>query len=446
MEQGAPLDIAIVGAGIAGMSAAWLLSQKHNVTLYEREPRLGGHSNTVEVPGPSGAIPVDTGFIVYNERNYPNLTALFDHLNVPTKASEMSFAASLNGGRLEYSGTDMNGLFGQRRNLVRPRFWSMLKDVQRFYRDAPHFLASEESANWSLGLYLDANLYGKAFIEDHLLPMGAAIWSASATEMLEFPAAAFIRFFESHGLLQVTDRPAWRTVDGGSREYVSRLTQSIASNIHAGRGAKTIVRQNDTVLVEDINGERQQFDHVVMAAHADQALKLLGDSDALEQRWLGGIGYSKNRALLHSDARLMPKRQRVWSSWNYLQAQQSSGLDTPLCVTYWMNRLQGIDPAHPLFVTLNPNIEPKEERILGEFMYEHPRFDQTALNAQQHLWSLQGRRNTWFCGSYFGYGFHEDGLQSGLAVAEAIGGVRRPWDVDDESGRIPLQQPFATAA
>lgn len=446
MDQGAPLNIAIVGAGIAGMSAAWLLSKKHNVTLYERDPRLGGHSNTVDVPGSKGPIPVDTGFIVYNEKNYPNLTALFDHLNVPTKASEMSFAASLDDGRIEYSGTDINGVFGQRRNLVRPRFWRMLKDVQRFYRDAPQFLKTDEAAHWSLRLYLDANFYSKPFIEDHLLPMGAAIWSASAAEMLEFPAAAFIRFFDSHGLLQVTDRPAWRTVDGGSREYVQRLTRNLGTDVHTGRGAQTVIRQNDTVLVEDFDGDRRQFDHVVIAAHADQALRLLGDPDSLEQRWLGAIHYSKNRAVLHSDTNLMPKRRRVWSSWNYLQTRQSSGTGAPLCVSYWMNQLQGIDPANPLFVTLNPNTEPKTESVLGEFQYEHPLFDRSALDAQQHLWSLQGRRNTWFCGSYFGYGFHEDALQSGLAVAEAIGNVRRPWSVNDESGRISLQQPLATAA
>lgn len=444
-QDNKPLDIAVIGSGIAGMSAAWLLSQKHSVTVYEREDRIGGHSNTVTVPSDNNPIPVDTGFIVYNERNYPNLTALFNHLDVPTKASEMSFAASLDGGRFEYSGTDLNGLFGQRRNILRPRFWAMLADLRRFYRTAPQFLASGESDTCSLGDYLQANGYSKPFTEDHLLPMGAAIWSASAAEMLAFPAAAFIRFFESHGLLEITNRPIWRTVDGGSREYVKRLTAGFRNSILLGLPAKSLRRLGNGVEVEAQDGSRRRFDHVVIAAHADQALGLLDDADTLEKRWLGGIQYSKNRAVLHNDPRLMPNRRRTWSSWNYLQSPQDRG-DAALCVTYWMNRLQGIDPSTPLFVTLNPFAEPAEESVIGEFAYEHPRFDRTALQAQKHLWSLQGRRNTWFCGSYFGYGFHEDALQSGLAVAEAIGGVKRPWNVPDESGRITLPQNIAAAA
>ena len=439
------LDIAVIGSGIAGMSAAWLLSQKHNVTVYEREDRLGGHSNTVEAPTAKSTVPVDTGFIVYNERNYPNLTALFKHLDVPTKDSEMSFAASLDGGGMEYSGTDINGMFGQRRNILRPRFWAILKDVRRFYRDAPSVLADEKFASSSLGHYLEFHGYSKPFIEDHLLPMGAAIWSASAAGMLNFPAAAFIRFFESHGLLEIANRPVWRTVDGGSREYIKRLTQGYRDRVLLGMPATSVHRRDGAVFVESEDGNRRRFDHVVIASHADQALGLLSDANTLERRWLGAIRYSQNRAVLHNDSRLMPKRKRVWSSWNYLQSQRNGG-DTSLCVTYWMNRLQGIDPSHPLFVTLNPHIEPDCKSIIGEFLYEHPVFDRSALDAQQHLWSLQGRGNTWFCGSYFGYGFHEDGLQSGLAVAEAVGGVRRPWTVPGESDRIALPQPLPAVA
>ena len=444
MNRSPIYDIAVIGSGIAGMSAAWLLSQKHNVTVYEREGRLGGHSNTVEVPGGQDPVPVDTGFIVYNERNYPNLTALFKYLDVPTKDSEMSFAASLDDGAMEYSGTDINGMLGQRRNLFRPRFWTMLRDVKRFYRDAPEFL-SNHSRDWSLGRYLKEHGYSKAFIEDHLLPMGGAIWSASATEMLDFPAAAFIRFFDSHGLLEIVNRPTWRTVDGGSREYVKRLTQNYRNSVLLNKPAKSIHRSDGGVFVIGDDGDRRSFDHVVIASHADQALGLLADASTRERRWLGAIRYSKNRAVLHNDMRLMPKRRRVWSSWNYLQSRQKSD-ETSLCVTYWMNRLQGIDPSTPLFVTLNPHIEPEAARIMGEFSYEHPLFDSGALNAQQHLWSLQGSHNTWFCGSYFGYGFHEDALQSGLAVAEAIGGVRRPWTVAGESDRITLPQATSVAA
>jgi predicted NAD/FAD-binding protein len=439
------LDIAVIGSGIAGMSAAWLLSQKHKVTVYEREYRLGGHSNTVEAPVNDGAVPVDTGFIIFNEHNYPNLTALFKHLDVPTKDSEMSFAASLDDGRMEYSGTDINSMLGQRRNIIRPRFWSMLKDVRRFYRDAPKFLFNKNSADWSLGHFLQVHHYSKPFIDDHLLPMGAAIWSASATEILNFPAVAFIRFFESHGLLEVINRPTWRTVDGGSQEYVRRLTQGYRDRILLGLPAKSVHRSDGAVFVESDGGGRRRFDHVVVATHADQALGLLADADTQESRLLGAIRYSQNLAVLHNDIRLMPKRKRVWSSWNYLRSQKI-GEETSLCVTYWMNRLQGIDPAYPLFVTLNPHIEPNPKSVIGEYSYDHPLFDRAALNAQKHLWSLQGRRNTWFCGSYFGYGFHEDALQSGLAVAEAVGGVQRPWTVPEESGRIALPHSIHAAA
>ena len=440
-----PLKIAVVGTGIAGMSAAWLLSNKHDVTVYEREKRIGGHSNTVLAPGSKGLIPVDTGFIVYNERNYPNLTALFDHLGVKTKASDMSFAASLDGGRLEYSGTDLNGVFGQRANLFRPRFWTMLKDVNRFYREAPQLLDSMQLGQQSLGEYLSANDYAAPFIEDHLLPMGAAIWSASAEDMLSFPAAAFVRFFDSHGLLQVTGRPSWRTVEGGSREYVKRLTAFFLDRIQVDCGAEIIVRDNGKLLVGDQDNKCREFDHVIIATHADQALRLLVDPSRQENDLLGAIGYSTNRAVLHSDPRLMPKRKRVWSSWNYMRSGQHES-DGALCVTYWMNKLQGIPDADPLFVTLNPEFEPAEEAVLQEFSYEHPQFDTAAMAAQAQLWSVQGNRNTWFCGSYFGYGFHEDALQSGLAVAEAIGGVRRPWSVEGESGRIALPPALQVAA
>lgn len=444
--NGSPIiDIAVIGSGIAGMSAAWLLSQKHNVTVYEREDRLGGHANTVEAPTANGSVAVDTGFIVYNERNYPNLTALFKHLDVPTKASEMSFAASLDDGRMEYSGTDINGMLGQRRNIFRPRFWAILKDVRRFYRDAPTFINNENTVTWSLGHYLNVHNYSKPFIDDHLLPMGAAIWSANVADMLDFPATAFIRFFDSHGLLEVVNRPAWRTVDGGSWEYIKRLTLGYRDRVLLGMPATAVHRREGAIFVESDDGSCRKFDHIVIASHADQALGLLSDATAQERRWLGAIRYSRNRAVLHNDSRLMPKRKRVWSSWNYLQSQKNTG-DRSLCVTYWMNRLQGIEPSHPLFVTLNPNTEPDPQSVIGEFFYEHPMFDRAALNAQQYLWSLQGVRNTWFCGSYFGYGFHEDALQAGLAVAEAVSGLRRPWNVPESSGRITLTQSLHSAA
>lgn len=423
------MEIAVVGSGIAGLSAAWLLSKRHRVTLYEAAARPGGHSNTVEVAG----LAVDTGFIVYNETTYPNLTALFSHLNVPTKASEMSFAVSLDDGGLEYAGTDLFGLFGQKRNVVRPRFWSMLRDLRRFYAEAPAKVAALPAAT-TLGAFLDAEGYGRAFQLDHLLPMAAAIWSAPAAALRDYPAAHFIRFCHNHGLLKLTDRPIWRTVDGGSREYVRRLLAEIGET-RLARGAVSVRRGRESIVVRDAAGQEQRFDHVVMACHADQALAALEAPTTRERTLLGAFGYTQNRAVLHSDVRLMPRRRNVWASWNYLGGRDHTD---SLNVTYWMNRLQGLTGAPPLFVTLNPAMEPAGHTVLHEDMYDHPKFDSAAMLAQDALWSLQGIERTWFCGAYFGSGFHEDGLQSGLAVAEQLGGVRRPWTVANESGRITV--------
>lgn len=436
--------MAVIGSGIAGMSAAWLLNKRHSVTLYEKDTRIGGHSHTVDASTPKGAIPVDTGFIVYNERNYPNLTALFRHLDVPTKDSEMSFAASLEDGGLEYAGTDLNGLLGQRGNIVRPRFWRMLADLLRFYRDAPRLLDHPTPDGISLGDYLRMEKYSDGFVDDHLLPMGAAIWSTTAPEMRDYPAASFIRFCESHGLLSLTDRPQWRTVDGGSREYVKRLTAPYRHCIRFG-GVRSLRRGPNEVQVEDHRGNVETYDHVVIAAHADEAFQMLGDPDPQERGLLGGWRYTKNRAVLHRDPSLMPKRRRVWSSWNFIGGCPE-GEENRLCVTYWMNRLQSLDSADPLFVTLNPVREPSAGLIIGEYEYTHPHFDAAAMASQRDLWSLQGHRRTWYCGSYFGYGFHEDALQSGLAVAEQLGGQKRPWTVAGESDRIHIATPGRAAA
>lgn len=430
------LDIAVVGTGIAGMSAAWLLGGRHKVTVYEKNDRLGGHSNTIELRLPGGDVAVDTGFIVYNTQTYPNLTALFDHLGVRTDESDMSFAASLRGGALEYSGSDLNGLLGQRRNLFRPRFWRMLGDIKRFYAQAPLFLDDPDPQELSLGDYLAREGYGDAFVRDHLLPMGAAIWSTTPPDMLAYPARAFIAFFRSHGLLQLSDRPQWRTVAGGSREYVARLTARYADSIRYG-GVRAVRREADGVYVVDRDGRIARHDRVVLATHADEALALLADADGLERELLGKWRYTRNVAVLHGDERLMPRRKRVWSSWNFIEHTRSAD-GSALCVTYWMNRLQRLGDAPPLFVTLNPARAPDPARIHRVIDYTHPYFDAAALRAQSRLWSLQGRRNTWFCGSYFGHGFHEDALQAGLAVAEDIGGVRRPWNVAGESDRIAL--------
>ena len=430
------LDIAVVGSGISGLSAAWLLSRRHRVTLFEADNRLGGHSHTVQ----ASDVPVDTGFIVYNEATYPNLTALFRHIKVATKPSDMSFAVSLDDGRLEYSGTGLSGLFAQGRNVISPRFWRMLRDLMRFYRDAPIDAAGLGAT--SLGEYLDVAGYGVEFRSDHLFPMAAAIWSTPAADIGNYPAAAFIRFCETHGLLKLSGRPIWRTVDGGSRSYVAILAKAVAE-IVSDYPIKAISRTPNGVDIVGGDGRHRRFDHVVIATHADQALAMLAEPSMPERRLLGAFSYVNNEAILHSDIGLMPRRRKVWSSWNHMSREE--GNTRQLAVTYWMNRLQGIPDETPLFVTLNPHREIKPDAVLRRLSYRHPSFNVAAIEAQEQLWSLQGVRNTWFCGAYFGAGFHEDGLQAGLAVAEAVGGVRRPWAVPDEAGRIHLPR-LASAA
>jgi uncharacterized protein len=431
-----PLAVAVIGSGVSGLAAAWLLQRRHAVTLYEKDAKLGGHCNTVDAPGADGnLIAIDTGFIVYNEINYPNLVALYHHLGVATHPTEMSFSVSLDDGALEYSGSGLGGLLAQPANLARPRFWAMVRDIVRFYRQAPRLLARPDAEALSLGRYLDEEGYSDAFIRDHLLPMGAAIWSCTVADMRDYPAAGFVRFFENHGLLRLAERPRWRTVTGGSRVYVDRMAAPLAGHIRLACPIRRIRRQPDGVLVEERGGRIERFDHVVLATHADQALALLSDPSGDEARVLGAFGYAQNRAVLHSDAALMPRRRRAWASWNYIGR---SGEDGELCVSYWMNLLQTLDQRHDFFLTVNPVREPRADRVHASFRYEHPGYTRSTEAAQRQIWSLQGVRRTWFCGAYAGAGFHEDGLQSGLATAEALGGVTRPWTVPEESGRIVL--------
>jgi predicted NAD/FAD-binding protein len=336
---------------------------------------------------------------------------------------------------LEYAGS-LLGLAAQPANLLRRDYLRMLRDTLRFYREA-NDLPTYASLRGSLGEYLIDNNYSEAFARLHLLPMGAAIWSSSLDDMRSYPMAAFARFFANHGLLKLVGRPQWRTVTGGSREYAKKLTTRFAKNIRLNCGVKTILRGVTGVTIVDEQGHSDRYDGVIIASHANQALAMLGDPSAEETSLLGSFDYRPNKVVLHRDTAFMPKRRMAWSSWNYLgRSDQNGGED--LCVTYWMNKLQGIDKRTPVFVTLNPPAMPRAETIHGAYSCAHPLFNKQAIAAQQRLWHLQGNRNTWFCGSYFGSGFHEDALQAGLAAAEDATGVRRPWRVENESGRIAL--------
>jgi len=442
MESAGSMHIIVVGSGAAGLSAAWLLAKQHKVTLVEQEDRLGGHACTAALNSPA-KLAIDTGFIVYNEPNYPNFTRWLDALQVPTEASDMSFAVSRDNGRFEYAGGPLLGLIAQPTLPLRPRFWHMLRDLLRFYRQAPR--AIPEDSTQTLGDYLVQGGYSEAFIQDHLLPFGAAVWSTSKAQMLDYPAAAFIRFCANHGLLQISNRPQWRTVSGGSQHYVSAVRSALGeAQVRTDFCVNRIERREHDVVVYARGGQTIQADHVVVATHADQALGLFDAVDSLETELLGKFTYEANRAILHTDIRFLPKRRRAWCSWNYVEADE----DQPdkVSVSYWMNRLQNIDSHTQFIVTLNPRVPPPADSILRSQVFDHPVFTSETWAAQQRLWELQGRHRTWFCGSYFGAGFHEDAVQAGLAVAEQLGGVARPWQVDNPSGRIVVSPTLAETA
>jgi uncharacterized protein len=425
------MRVAVIGTGIAGNAAAWTLSRRYPVTVYDRELRPGGHSHTVTIDYEGTPLSVDIGFIVYNELNYPDLTALFQHLGVETVESCMSFAVTADAGRFEWKGggngwrETASGLFAQPKNLLSPSYLWMLRDILKFNTQSIKDQAAGTLAGLTLGEYFKLRKFAPRLLTDYLAPMGAAIWSAPAAEMLDFPAENFVAFFRNHRLLQY-DRPVWRTVKGGSRRYVEKLTSAFRDQLRLGCAVTSIERTSHGVVIRDSHGRSDSYDHVVIASHSDQALAMLSDADARERAILGAIGYAPNTVYLHRDTKLMPKRRRAWASWNFLRWQRQGTTENDVAVTYWMNNLQGIDDAKPLFVSLNPPFAPDPDLTFGKYVCEHPQYNAAAFAAQKRLGEIQGRRHTWFCGAWTGYGFHEDGLRSALAVAEALGAAA-PW-------------------
>lgn len=409
--------IAVIGAGISGLASAYFLNRRHDVVVYEAGQYLGGHSNTVDVSLEGKTCGVDTGFLVYNERTYPNFIELLRELNVASIASDMSFAVSVENGALEWAGTSLDTLFAQRFRLLSPSFIRMVTNILHFNRNSQRYLGEVHGKAISLGELLQENAYGTLFRDAYLLPMAASIWSSTPADILKFPAATFLRFCLNHALLQVNDRPQWRTVKGGAREYVRRIAATLP-DCRLNTPVVSIERGAGKVSVRTSAGA-ELYDAVVLATHAPTSLALLADASEEERNILGGVRYQSNTAWLHTDASLMPQRRKLWSAWNYLSGERHDG-QRPVCVSYWLNQLQSLPFETPVIVTLNPQQPPAAEKILARFEYEHPIMDQATIDAQQRLQEIQGSRQVWHAGAWTGYGFHEDGLKSALRVAQAF--------------------------
>ena len=430
-------SIAIIGSGITGLSASWLLHTNYNITLYEKNNYLGGHTHTHDVRENDSELAIDSGFIVYNEKNYPNLVGLFDELDVKTQATDMSFAFSMNQGELEYAGSGLKGMFAQRGNLVSIKHWRLIQEIIRFNKTAHAelpILEKDKSSELSLGDFLKQHKFSKDLQQNYLLPMGAAIWSCPVEIMNSFPAYSFLRFFANHGLIDLQNRPQWRSVVGGSREYIRKMMPDLESKISIKGGAQAVKRdiQSDKGAVEVISeGKSFYFDQVIFACHADEALKLIDKPSNTEKSVLSCFKYQENITYLHTDESLMPKRKNAWCSWNYL-AESGNGAggnseENKVTATYWMNNLQNIEADKNYLVTLNPYQQIDQNKVIKKMTYHHPVFDRDAIYAQSRLNELQGENNSWFCGSYSGYGFHEDALSSSVNVCEKLG-VVAPWN------------------
>jgi predicted NAD/FAD-binding protein len=407
------MKISVVGSGIAGNAAAWQLQKEHDITVFEADSRIGGHSNTVDVELQGRTYAVDTGFIVFNDRTYPQFVQLLDQLGIASQDSEMSFSVRCEATGLEYNGASLNAVFAQRRNLVRPRFYRMLFDILRFNREAPRVLNLQDE-HITLDEYLHRGGYSEEFIRHYITPMGAAIWSASPEGMGGVPVGFFVRFFHNHGLLSVADRPTWKVIKGGSRNYVNRLVTGFSDRIRLNTPVDWIRRQGDHVQLKARGCEVQRFDRVFLACHSDQALAMLQDASPVEREVLGAIAYQRNEAVLHTDSKLMPRRKLAWAAWNYHLLRDAAENDGRVSLSYNMNILQGLNAPMDLLVTLNHSDAIDPARIIAAFNYEHPVFDQAAVLAQQRHREINGRARTYFCGAYWRNGFHEDGVASAI--------------------------------
>lgn len=420
------MKVAVVGSGISGLVCAHLLHPAHDVVLFEQEDRPGGHTNTVEVAVDGVRHRVDTGFIVYNERTYPGFTALLAHLGVATRDSDMSFSVADERTGLEWRGSSLSTVYAQRRNLLRPSHHRMLADIARFNRACRRLLADPGAdSGLTLGDFLAGGGWSRLLVESYLVPMGSAIWSADPRAFSAIPALTFARFFDNHGLLRLRDQPQWRTVTGGARSYVDALLAPLPGRVRYGAAVEKVVRQPGwgTVELRTADGGPAEFDHVILATHSDQALALLADATEADREVLGAIRYQANRATLHTDARLLPRTPGARASWNYHVPAAPVNLPT---VTYDLNRLQGIDSARPLLLTLNRDADIDPDAVLARFDYSHPLLDRGAVQAQRRHAEISGRDGVSYAGAYWGYGFHEDGLQSALRVCRALG-VEAPW-------------------
>lgn len=415
------MKIAIIGSGISGLGIAYLLNQYHDITLYEKNDYIGGHSRTVDIGIQNKIIPVDTGFIVFNERNYPHLTGLFRHLGVAVEKSDMSFGVSINNGWLEYGTKKPLDIFAQKKNLLKPQFWKMLADILKFNAKAKNYLES----NITLGECLQELNLGEWFKNYYLLAMGASIWSMPTEQMLNFPVRSFVRFFDNHNLLSLSNHHQWYTVKGGSKEYVKLLTASFKHKIQLNCGVTKVVRDTECVTITDTHGRTEAYDTVIFACHSNQILTMLENPTDAEQDIISAIRYQPNDMVLHSDISFMQKQKKAWSSWVYLSETQNDNRNA-VSLSYWMNNLQPLDTDISIIVTLNPAVQPDSKKIYDRYTFHHPVFDTKAVTAQERLGTIQGVDRIWYTGAWQRYGFHEDGLLSAVNVALKMG-VNIPW-------------------